>query len=492
MPGVAARQTVDATGLVVCPGFVDVHTHSDLTLLSSGAAHSKVRQGVTTEVVGNCGLGPAPLPEGTDTAALRTAVNHLDLDAAVRWSWRGFDDFLDALEAARLSVHVASLVGHIPLRAAVVGFADRLASSSEIDRMCGLLSDALGAGAVGLSTGMVYAPARYADEAELVALGRVVAASGGVFAWHVRDYADELLGSVAQALSVGERAGCRTQISHLVAVGRRNWGSAARALELVEAAHERGLDVGVDVYPYLAGNTNLFQLMPGWAQEGGGAAMLSRLRDENCRAQIRAELTEYPLGWDEIVISRVPAGAQAGIPGRRVAELAEERGRSGADVVMDLLVENDNEVSMVAFGRSDDDLRTVLSHPLCVVGSDGYAVDPHGPTGAGLPHPRSYGTYPRVFAEHVRRGDIDLPEAVAKCTTKAARRVGIDDRGVIAPGAAADLVVFNAGAIRDRATFDDPQQYPDGIRLVTVNGVVVVDDGEHTGACPGTVLRHAV
>jgi len=486
------RRTVDISGLVVCPGFVDVHTHSDLTLLSSAAAHSKVRQGVTTEVVGNCGLGPAPLPDGMDVAELRTLVNHLDLDPAVPWSWHSFDIYLDTLAAVRPSINVAALVGHVPLRTAVVGFGDRAADAAEVRRMCDLLAETFRVGAVGLSTGMVYAPARYADDAELVALARVVAAHDRLFAWHVRDYADELLDSVAQALRVGEQAGCRTQISHLVSVGRRNWGAVREALDLITAAHERGLDVGVDVYPYLAGNASLFQLMPGWAQEGGGAAMLVRLRDEDCRARIRAELAEYPLGWDEILVCRVPAGAPDGIAGRSVADLAEESSLSGADVVMDLLLSHDNDVSMVAFGRSRDDLRAVLSHPLTVVGSDGYALDPHGPTGAGLPHPRSYGTYPRVFAEHVRRGDLDLAEAVAKCTSRAAHRVGIHDRGVIAPGAAADLVVFDAGSIRDRATFEQPQQYPDGIRLVTVGGAVVVDEGEHTGVRTGKILRHAV
>lgn len=492
LPGVAARRTFDVTGLVVCPGFVDVHTHSDLTLLSSGGAHSKVRQGVTTEVVGNCGLGPAPLADGLDVAELRTSVNHLDLDPSVRWTWRSFDSYLDTLAQARLSVNVASLVGHVPLRAAAVGLGERPAGAGEIQRMCALLTEAFAAGAVGLSTGLVYVPARYADDTELVALGRVVAAHDAVFAWHVRDYADDLLDSVAQALRVGERAGCRTQISHLVSVGRRNWGTAGQALDLVNAAHDRGLDVAVDVYPYLAGNTSMFQLIPGWAQDGGGAAMLSRLRDEQCRARIRAELAGQPLGWDEIVVCRVPAGSVPGIAGRSVADLATESGRPGADVVMDLLVEHDNDVSIVAFGRSGDDLRAVLSHPLSVVGSDGYALDPQGPTGAGLPHPRSYGTYPRVFAEYVRRGDLELVEAVAKCTSRPARRVGIDDRGVIAPGKIADLVVFDAATIRDRATFDEPQQYPRGIRLVVVDGVVVVDEGRHTGARPGVVLRRGV
>lgn len=485
--GLPAARVVDVRGLVVCPGFVDVHTHSDLTLLSNPAAHSKVRQGVTTEVIGNCGLGPVPVLPETDLPALRVAVGYLDRDPAVAWSWRTLPEYLSALRAARPAVNVVPLVGHVPLRAATVGFARRAATPPELDRMCGLLAEDLAAGAAGLSTGMVYPPASYADEAELTALGRVAAAHDAVFAWHVRDYADGLLDSVAQALRVGGRAGCRIQISHLAAVGRRNWGAVRAALELVSAAHERGLDVGVDAYPYLAGNASLFQLMPGWAQEGGDAALLRRLRDRAVRERIRQELARYPVGWDEISISRVPDD-DPGVVGASVAALAAARHRCGADVVMDLLLEYDNAVDMIAGGRSEDDLRTVLAHPLTVIGSDGFSLDPHGPTGTGRPHPRSYGCFPRVLAAYTGGATgLPLTEAVAKCTGRAAARVGLTDRGVVATGYAADLVVFDPAAIRDRATFARPQRYPDGIRLVVVNGEVVVD-GDHSGARPGAVV----
>jgi len=477
LDGLAARREVDVTGQVVCPGFVDLHSHSDLTLLSSPAAHSKVRQGVTTEVVGNCGLGVAPLADGLDLAALRGAVSYLDLDPAVAWRWRDLAGYRDALAAARPSVNVATLVGHLPLRAGTVGFADRPASAAELDRICGLLADAFGAGAAGLSTGLVYAPACYAGDDELLALGRVAAAHDRVFAWHLRDYADGLLDSVRQALRVAERSGCRTQLSHLAAVGRRNWGGVARALELVSAAHGRGVDVAVDGYPYLAGNASLSQLMPAWAQDGGGAALLGRLRRPAVRARIRAELGDAPVGWDEIYVD-----------GRSVAALAAEQDRAGADVVMDLLQATGNSATMVAFGRSEDDLRALLGHPLSVIGSDGFALDPAGPTGGGVPHPRSYGCYPRVLARYAGAGGVPLPEAVAKCTARPAARIGLTDRGSIAPGRAADLLVFDPARITDRATFHAPQRYPDGIRLVVVNGTTVVDNGRHTGAGPGLVL----
>lgn len=471
LDGVPAARTYDASGLVVCPGFVDIHTHSDLTLLSNPAAPSKIRQGVTTEVVGNCGLGVTPLPSTVDLTALRTAVGYLDLDPAIDWTWTDLAGYLAVLEKNRPTVNVVPLAAHIPLRAATVGFDERAATPDELGRMCALLAAEFDAGAVGLSTGLVYAPAAYADDRELAALGRVVVAHDGLFSWHLRDYADGLLDSVAQALRIGRRTGCRTQLSHLVAVGRRNWGSVERALELVDLARADGVDVAVDVYPYTAGNASLFQLIPGWAQRGGGAEMLARLRDPDVRDQIRAESAAAPIGWDDITINGV-GGAGAGVVGRTIADLAGSR--NGADVVMDLLLEHDNDVTMVAGGRSEKDVLTALSHPATVIGSDGFSLDPDGPTGHGMPHPRSYGCYPRLLSRYA--GSIGLVEAIAKCTGRPAARVGLTDRGELVAGRVADLVAFHPDRIRDRATFPQPQRFPDGIELVVAGGAVVVDE----------------
>lgn len=480
LAGRAAARVIDATGAVVCPGFVDVHTHSDLTLLSSPAAHSKVRQGVTTELIGNCGLGVAPVLG--DTAALRGAAGYLDLDPAVAWDWTDLPGYLDVLAAARPAVNVASLVAHIPLRAGVVGFGDRAAGPAELDRMCGLLGDALDAGAAGLSTGLMYAPLTFAREEELTALGRTAASHGRLFAWHIRDYGDHLLDSVREVLRVAETTGCRTQISHLIAVGRRNWGKVARALELIDAARERGADVAADVYPYLAGNAPLSQLLPAWAQAGGEETMRRRLAGAGVRDRIREEWRDLPNAWTDITVSRIPA-ERPGVEGRTVADLG------GADAALDLIGEFGNAVMMVAGGRSEEDLLAALRHPVTVIGSDGLALDPGGPTGAGVPHPRSYGCYPRLFADHVRTGRIPLAEAVRKCTGAAAARAGLTGRGELVPGKAADVVVFGLDRIGDRATYADPQRYPDGIRAVLVNGRVVVRDGTHLGERPGAVLR---
>jgi N-acyl-D-amino-acid deacylase len=486
LSGRPAARVLDAGGQVVCPGFVDVHTHSDLTLLSNPVAHSKVRQGVTTEVVGNCGLGVTPVLG--DRAALRGAAGYLDLDPAIAWDWHDLPGYLDALDGTRPSVNVASLVAHIPLRAGVVGFEDRAADAPELDRMCGLLADALDAGAVGASTGLVYAPLTYAREEELTALARTVAARDRVFAWHIRDYGDALLDSVRQVLRVAEATGCRTQISHLIAVGRRNWGKVARALELIDAARERGADVAADVYPYLAGNAPLSQLLPAWAQTGGEAAMRERLADQGVRDRVRAEWQDLPNSWSEITVSRIPV-RRDGVMGRTVADLAGSD--DGGPVALDLVAEFGNAVMMVAGGRSEEDLLAVLRHPATVIGSDGQALDPDGATGQGVPHPRSFGCYPRLFGDYVRTGRLGLAEAVHKCTGAAAARVGLTERGELRPGTAADVVVFAPDLIADRATYAEPQRYPDGISAVLVNGRIVVEDGAHLGERPGEILRAA-
>lgn len=480
----------DVDGAVVCPGFLDIHTHSDLTLLSAPTAPSKVHQGVTTEVVGNCGLGVAPLPAGVDVAAMRLLVSYLDLDPAVSWDWSELSGYRAAVADARPSLNVATLTAHLPVRAGVIGLGDRAASQSELDRMGDLLADSFAQGSLGLSTGLVYAPLCFAAPAELLHLGHVVAAHDRVFAWHVRDYADELLDSVRQAIDVSDRTGCRVQISHLVSVGRRNWGGVVRALELIDAARDRGCAIGVDVYPYLFGNAPLSQLLPAWVQDGGAENMARRLHDPQVRERIRTEWVHRPLGWDEITISRVPDDAvESALVGSTIEAIAHASGRDGDEIALDLLAALGTSVLMVAGGRSEDDLGAVLSHPAAVLASDGLALDPHGVTGAGVPHPRSYGCFPRFLARYVGSDPAEFSRAVRQCTSAPAQVVGLADRGVLRPGAPADVVVFRREALRDEATFTQPQLYPRGIDLVLVNGTPVVEGSEHTGARPGRVLE---
>lgn len=485
--GVSVR---DVTGKVVCPGFVDIHTHSDLTLLSNPAAISKVTQGVTTEVVGNCGLGVTPIPRGVAQADIRQAVSYLDLDPGIAWTWQNTAEYLAVVSGVQTSLNVATLTAHLPLHAGVVGFDDRPSTRSELDQMVGMLSDSFRAGSLGLSTGLVYAPLCYVGEPELAALGETVAAHDRVFTWHVRDYGDELIPSVLQALEIARRTGCRTQISHLTAVGRRNWGHVRQALDLVDAAIADGLRIGVDIYPYLYGNAPLAQLLPSWAQEGGPSGMSARLPEEGIRSRIRSEWADSATEWDDITVSWVPGGHPSeNLVGQTIASIAIASHTTGDDVALDLLTELGFAVLMVAGGRSEDDLREVLDHPASVVASDGLSLDPNGVTGAGSPHPRSYGCFPRFLSRYAGQSDAEFVSAIRKCTGAPAELIGITERGMLNAGSPADIVVFSRDELTDRATFAAPQLLTDGIDLVLVGGEVVVEGGKHTGSRPGAVIR---
>ncbi|MGI8417688.1 MAG: N-acyl-D-amino-acid deacylase family protein [Nakamurella sp.] len=491
----AVTEVRDVSGLAICPGFVDIHTHSDLTLLSNPLGGSKIRQGVTTEVVGNCGLGLAPLPAvGADGAAdiesVRAAVGYLDLDPAIAVSWRSFGEYLQALDVARPAMNVAAFAAHLPLHAQVVGLDDRPADAGQIRAMVALLEESLAAGAVGLSTGLVYAPLCYVGEDELLALGTAVAKWDRLFAWHIRDYADDLIPSVQQAIRVARATGCRLQISHLTAVGRRNWGAVSHALAEVDAARADGCDIGVDIYPYLAGNAPLSQLLPDWAQEGGSEVFAPRLRDQAVRARIATDWADRHWDWVDIVVNtiaddRANAPGVADLLGKTIVEIAEASGAAPEDTVLDLLADHGGAVFMVAFGRSDDDLRAVLGHSATVVASDGQALDPEGPTGmSGMPHPRSYGCFPRYLAHYAS----DLADGIRRCTSSPADRVGLFDRGRIADGLPADLVIFDPATFVDTATFAAPQQFPTGIAAVLVGGRTVIDHQLDTGARPGAII----
>lgn len=490
---VEAGEHIDIGGLVVAPGFVDLHTHSDLSLLSDGRARSKIHQGVTTEVLGNCGLGVAPAPADR-AAAVRRASALVDLDPAVAMGWTDVAGYLAALRTAGTAVNVALLAGHLPLRIAVNGDDAGPLGKGPLEALAGQAEATLRDGAVGLSTGLMYPPARFADTRELVVLGRVASARGAIFAMHLRDYGDGLERAVREALDIARRTGCRLQLSHLAVVGQRNRGSVARSLLLVDDALAEGLDVGVDIYPYLAGSANLSQLLPGWAQEGGAGAVAERAADPVARACIRDEWTTTRLlGWDEVFVSLIDGDLREVAMGRSVEDTARQLGLHPDEAALELIASSGDRVQMVAFGRHPEDLVAVLRHPAAVVGSDGLALDPNGPTGVGRPHPRSYGCYPRLLGRIVREErTLSLERAVAMSSSLPARRIGLAGRGLVRVDAFADVVVFDAERILDRATFEDPAAFPEGIVHVIVNGRSVIRDGaEVRGAReerPGRVL----
>jgi N-acyl-D-amino-acid deacylase len=481
-----------AAGKMVAPGFIDMHSHSDWRLWGNRRAESKIRQGVTTEVVGNCGFSPAPVSaEFLDD--LRGFA--LYVPKGMDFGWRSVGEYLRAFDADGTALNVIQLVGHGTLRIAAMGFARRAPTTAELARMQSLLAEAMEDGAWGLSTGLIYAPGSYATTEEIVALARVMARQRGFYATHIRGEGATLLPAVREAIRIGGEADVPVQVSHLKAAGRPNWGKVGEALALIDEANAAGQDVMADVYPYTASSTTLRTLLPDWALEGGMAAMLARLGDAEARARIREEI-EAPatgqslldrVGWENVMVASSPRRRDA--EGRRLTEIAQARGMDPLDAALELIADGEGQGHMILFQLDERDLRRALMHPRVMIGSDGSALAPYGEMAGGTPHPRSYGTFPRVLGEYAREQRLlGLPEAVHKMTGLPARRLGLRDRGVIRPGAWADLVIFDARRIADTATYETPHRYPEGIEHVIVNGRSVIKDGVHTGSLPGRLL----
>jgi N-acyl-D-amino-acid deacylase len=488
-----ARRVIDASGHVVAPGFIDIHSHSDLFYLACPAAESKIRQGCTTEVVGMCSFSPAPVPPaGRDQMRAWAA----GIGARLEIRWTTFAEYLDALRAARVSINVVPFVGHGALRLTAIGPENRPPGGGEMEGMRRLLHEALDAGAFGFSTGLVYPPSAYAATEELVDLARAMARRGGLYFSHVRGEAGMVEDSIAEAIRIGEEAGVGVQIAHVKVTGRENWPKIDRVLALIDRARARGVDVSGDVYPYHAGSTKMDNLLPAWVHDGGTARLLDRIADRTTRRRIIEEClvagerwrtqSMGTVGFDEV---RIATCDQRELEGRSLAELAGKRGVSPAEALMELLLEERATVSMVVFSQSPDNVAKVLAHPAIMVGSDSLGLTSGPGPHPGKPHPRMYGTFPRVLGQHAREQKLfSLETAVQKMTGMPAARLGLVDRGLLHPGQAADLTIFDPVTVRDEATFEDPHRHPTGIPYVIVNGAVVVDRGTFTAAGGGRVL----
>jgi N-acyl-D-amino-acid deacylase len=489
---VPADTVVDIEGSIVAPGFIDVHTHSDFTLPANRDAHSKVRQGVTLEVVGNCGTSAAPrygqgeraVAEGFESRGLGDVVDPT--------AWTTVSDYLEFLEVDGVSLNVATLVGHVNARVAAMGYDDREPTSDELDRMVSIVDAAMSEGAVGLSTGLIYPPGAYADTDEIATLAEVVADHGGFYATHVRDEGDDLLAAVEEALEIGRQADVPVQLSHHKAMRPDNWGAVRYTLRKLELARQReGIEVQADQYPYTASSTSLGALLPQWAHEGGTEELLARLEDESARSRMADELPDRVGSWDDVLVTNVQAPELEGYQGKTIAEITAEREGDPAPetVVMDLVLQDRDRIRHVNFAMDDADVETVMQHPLTMVASDGNSLATEGPLGEGVPHPRNYGTFPHVLGTYTRdRGVLDLETAVHKMTGLPAARLGLDDRGLLKPGMKADVTVFDPDRIGQGGDFVTPAVYPDGIEQVLVNGRFVVRDGEHTGNRPGVAI----
>jgi N-acyl-D-amino-acid deacylase len=484
-PGVTV---IDARGRAVAPGFIDIHSHTDSVLLAHPRAESKIRQGVTTEVAGQDGSSVAPAsPERAAEARERYARDGLDVDLS------SLDGFFRALEANPAAVNFASMVGAGTVRGLAIGDDDRPPSAAELARMVALVEQAVRDGACGLSSGLEYVPGGFADTAELAALARPFRARALPYSSHMRNEDDELLAAIEEALQVGRTAGVPVQIAHLKAQGRRNWWKAGPVLELLAAARADGIDVRYDRYPYVAYATGLSNLFPLWARDGGSEPFMERLRDPALRTRIEQAVLEKieELGeWDAVQITSTGNEALAWTRGRRLGALARERDQDPFELLLRIMIDDGGRTGMVGFGMSEDNTERYLAHPLGMICSDGSALATEGPLARGTPHPRNFGTFPRVLGHYCReRRAMALETAIHKMTGMPADRLHLPGRGRLAAGAFADLVVFDPDTVADRATFEAPRQYPTGIEWVIVNGEPVIREGEHTGARPGRVLR---
>jgi N-acyl-D-amino-acid deacylase len=476
-----ATRTIDAGGMVLAPGFIDPHSHSDFSLLTDGNAESKIRQGVTTEVIGESG-SVAPQKPTSERG------------------WSDFTGYFAAIERSKIAVNLLSYVGLGQVREFVMGNDERGPKTTELEQMSRIVSDAMKQGAYGVATGLIYSPNAYAKTDELIALSRPASAAGGLYASHLRYDGEKLREGIEEAIAIGEGARIPVHVFHLKVTGAKNFGRMKEVIALVEAAQKRGVEFSADQYPYVASSTGLSQTIPPWAHEGGGAKLAERLKDPETRAKIRREMDDPHPAWENRLISAgtwhnvqlasIHEASYKKYEGMRIDDAAKVAGKDPYDFVFEILIAHRGSVGCVWFIIDENDLRLAMKQPWVSVGSDGSALATSGPLRNGVPHPRNFGTFPRVLGKYVREEKvISLEQAVHKMSGLTARQLHIKDRGLIREGLAADLVIFDPATVIDRATFTDPFQYPLGIPTVIVNGRVVLDNGRHTGERPGIVIR---
>jgi N-acyl-D-amino-acid deacylase len=471
-----------------------MHSHTDLALLVEPEAESLVHQGITTVVTGQCGLSPAPLTQEHREETLRTIGMVIHPEISMPWDQlSSFESFLSTLEQMRPSVHVVPLVGHGMIRAAVWGYRADRPTRDRIEQMQRLAHEAMDCGAFGISSGLIYPPGSLTHTEDLIQVVMPVGQRGGLYFSHVRGESETLIDAIQEAIQIGSRAGAAVQISHFKAAGRANWDKAARALETIDQARSEGLDVTADMYPYVGGATYLAVLLPKWALEGGTPALLGRLkRPEECARIIEAMRAGQGglvanIEWDKVLIG---GSVNRAYVGHFVSELAAKEGKDPYAWVLSALLATRGNIQMVVLLMAEENVRMQLRHPAMMFGTDGLGVSPGGQMAKGLMHPRFFGTYPRILGQYVREeGVLSLEEASWKASGFPAQKLGLADRGTIARGHKADLVVFDPATIQDQATYAEPMRFPSGIEYVLIEGEIVVERGEQTDARPGKVIR---
>jgi N-acyl-D-amino-acid deacylase len=491
-PDTTADTVIDAADRVVAPGFIDTHSHSDMELFADPTLAPKLRQGITTEVLGQDGFSMAPMHREGGAEEWSKQLGALAGSVDVDWTWGSVGDYFDAVEANGVAPNVALLVGHGTVRFNVLGMADRAPTEAELEEMADLVTDGLADGALGFSTGLIYTPCTYADTDEVAALAARLEPSGRPFIAHVRSEGRWLWEALDEFVDVGADEGVPLHLSHFKVAGGAQHGTAGRANQLLEAARDRGVDIAAEQYPYTAGSTMLSAVLPPWVHADGPDGTLDTLTDEAARERIRRDIEEWRIdgwenigalaGWENVVIANVETETNEGLEGMSVAAIAAERGAEPVETVCALLLEEELGVSMTLHLLEEPDVREIMANERVCIATDGLF--------GGKPHPRVYGTYPRVLGHYVREENLlTLEEAVRKMTSLPARGMGLTRKGVLRPGMDADLVVFDPTTVGSRATFENPRQFPKGIDHVVVNGELAVEDGETTGALPGEAVR---
>jgi dihydroorotase/N-acyl-D-amino-acid deacylase len=479
----AARREIAANGLVVAPGFIDMHTHSDLTLLVDGDAQSKIRQGVTTEILGEAASVAPVCPASRQESAAG------DADLNIKRDWQDFQGYYRRLIRNGTSVNVGSYVAGGTIRACGMGFEMRAPSVPELEAMRRLVAEAMRQGALGLATGMIYPPNSYAQTDELIELAKVAAQYGGIYTTHMRSEGTGLVQSIQENIAIAEGAHIPVHILHLKSAGIKNWGRMKDAVQMIAEARARGLEISADQYPYVASSTGLSTQLPQWAQDGGTQRMVERLNDPAERSRVRAAVVSGMSDPNKMILASARSEANHKFEGHTIGEIAQMRTEDPADTVLNLLAEEKGRVGMVYFTMSEEDVRYAMQQPWVSFGSDGSAMQPEGLLGRDKPHPRSYGTHARVLGCYVRQEHVlTLEDAVRKMTSLAAEQLGVHNRGLLAEGYKADVVVFDPNEIGDAATFASPHQFAVGMRYVLVNGKLVIERGKHTGAKPGQII----
>jgi len=493
-------QVIDATGHIVSPGFIDIHSHSDTTIMINSRAESKIRQGITTEVVGNCGMSAAPLSTTFMTEVKEHLALHADYGKAERLGelWVTFEEYIQHLNNLPLGINMMPMVGFGTLRTAAMGLKSGPPNKNEMKAMVHMLEESLDAGAAGMSTGLEYLPDSLCKPDDLIQLCRVIKDKNKLYSSHIRCESHYLFPAIEEAIRTGEESGCRTQISHLKLGGMFNWGKTEQLFDLLEGAISRGVRLSWDQYPYTAWGTGLTDYIPDWVMQEGKQKMMGYLKDRSSRKRLRQEIEEQikrgthaynTAPWENVQITMVKSDKYKTVEGKKISQIAQELDIDPLDFVFDLLIEEEGAVNTVVFCMSEKDIQTIMTHPHTIIASDARALATYGELSKGSVHPRYYGALPRILGKYVRDEKVlSLETAIKKMTSMPAKIMGLETRGTLATDMIADITIFDANSISDRATFEDPHQYSKGIEQVILAGKVIIDQGNHTQQMQGQII----